>query len=120
MKQVKSQNPELLNIIRSLRKKAKEGDAAIWRDVADRLSSSRRRRVAINLSRLNRYTKEKETVVVPGKVLGAGKLEHPISVAAFTFSTQARTKISRAKGKCLTILELLKDNPKGSNVRIME
>jgi len=120
MRQVKSQNPELLNLLRSLRKKAKENDAAIWRDVAERLSSSRRRRVAVNLSRLNRYTKEKETVVVPGKVLGAGKLEHPLIVAAFSFSKQARTKIPSAKGKCLTIPELLKGNPKGSNVRIME
>jgi len=120
MRQVKSQNPELLNVIRSLKKKAKENDAAIWRDVADRLSSSKRRRIAVNLSRLNRYTKEKETVVVPGKVLGAGKLEHPIIVAGFAFSKQAREKISKAKGKSLTILELLKGNPKGSNVRIME
>jgi len=120
MRQVKSQNPELLNLIRSLRKKAKENDAAIWRDVADRLSSSRRRGVVVNLSRLNRYTKEKETIVVPGKVLGTGKLEHPIIVAGFTFSKQARSKISKAKGKAITILELLKGNPKGSNVRIME
>jgi len=120
MRKVRSQNPELLDVIRSLRKKAKENDAVIWRDVAERLSSSRRRRVAVNLSVLNRYTKEKETVVVPGKVLSAGKLEHPISVAAFAFSKQARTKISNAKGMCLTILELLKDNPKGSNIRIME
>jgi len=120
MRQVKSQNPELLNVIRSLKKKAKENDAAIWRDVADRLSSSKRRRIAVNLSRLNRYTKEKETVVVPGKVLGAGKLEHPIIVAGFGFSKQARSKISKAQGKSITILELVKGNPKGSNVRIME
>jgi len=120
MRQVKSQNPELLNLIRSLRKKAKENDAAIWQDVADLLESSRRRGVAVNLSRLNRYTKEKETVVVPGKVLGAGELEHPLTVASFAFSKQARSKISKVKGKPITILELLKGNPKGSNVRIME
>ena len=120
MRQVKSQNPELLNLIHSLRKTARENDATIWRDVAQRLSSSRRRRVAVNLSRLNRYTKEKETVIVPGKVLGAGKLEHPIHVAAFAFSEQAQSKILKAKGKILAISELLKDNPKGSNVRIME
>lgn len=120
MKQLKSQNPELLNLIRSLRKKAKENEAAIWQDVADRLSSSKRKRVAVNLSRLNRCTKEKETVVVPGKVLGAGRLEHPLTVAGFAFSKEARLKISKAKGKSLTILELSKKNPKGTNVVIME
>lgn len=120
MRQVKSQNPELLNVIRSLKKKAKENDADIWRDIATRLSSSKRRRVAVNLSRINRYTKEKEIVVVPGKVLGAGKLEHSLIIAAFNFSKQATMKISAAKGKSLTIPELLKSNPKGSNVKIME
>jgi large subunit ribosomal protein L18e len=120
MRQVKSQNPELLKLIRSLRKKAKENDVAIWRDVANRLSASKRRRISVNLSRLNRHTGEKEAVVVPGKVLGAGRLEHPLVVAAFAFSDEARQKIVQAKGKCLTISELVENIPKGSNVRIME
>jgi len=120
MRQVKSQNPELLTLIHSLRKKAKENDAAIWRAVANNLSASKRRRIAVNISRLNRCTKEKETVVVPGKVLGAGRLEHPLTVAAFAFSVEARSKITLAKGKCLPITELLEANPKGSNVKIME
>jgi large subunit ribosomal protein L18e len=120
MRQARSQNLELLNLIHFLKKKAKENDAIIWRDIADRLSSSSRRRVTVNISRLNRYTRGKETVVVPGKVLGAGKLEHPIIVAAFSFSEQARAKITQAKGKCLPISDLLEDNPKGSNVRLME
>lgn len=119
MTRVKPTNPELLTVIRSLRKKARESNAPIWLDVADHLSSSRSRRIAVNLSRLNRHTRAKETVVVPGKVLGAGNLDHPISVAAFSFSTQARLKISKAKGKCLSISDLLKANPKGSNVKIM-
>jgi large subunit ribosomal protein L18e len=103
-----------------LKKKAKENDVAIWRDVADRLSASKRQRISVNLGRLNRYTEQKEAVVVPGKVLGAGRLEHPLVVAAFAFSDEARQKIALAKGKCLTISELVENTPKGSNVRIME
>ena len=120
MRKRKATNPELLNTIRLLREKAKENDATIWSDVADRLSSSRRRLVAVNVSRLNRYTKEKETVIIPGKVLGAGKIDHSLFVAAFSFSRGAMAKISKAKGKCLSILDLLKGNPKGSGVRMME
>ncbi len=119
MKRVKSTNPELLSIISLLRKKSIETGASIWRDVAKRLTTSRRRRVAVNLSQLNRYTKAKETVIVPSKVLGAGRLDHPINVAAFTFSEQAKAKILKAKGKCLSIQELVKKNPKGTNVKIM-
>ena len=119
MKQVKTTNPELVTLIRSLRKKARENNASIWRDIADRLSKPKTRRIAVNLSRLNRHMQARETAVVPGKVLGAGKIDHPITVAAFAFSEQAESKISKAKGKCLTIDQLMKKNPKGINVKMI-
>jgi len=119
VKQIKITNPELINLIRSLRKKARESQAGIWRDIADQLSRSKRRRTAINVSRLNRYTQKGETVAVPGKVLAAGKIDHAINVAAFAFSEQARSKILEAKGKCLSISELMEKNPKGTDVKIL-
>lgn len=119
MKRVRATNTELLGLIRSLRKHARENEAGVWRAVAERLAVARSRRVAVNLSRINRYTERGETVVVPGKVLGAGKLSHPVTVAAFNFSEQARAKILKARGKCLSIHDLMKKNPKGSNVKII-
>lgn len=119
MKRIKSTNPELVNLIRSLRKKARESEAKIWRVVADYLSHSRRRRITVNLSQLNRHTETGETVVVPGKVLGAGKINHSLNVAAFAFSEQARSKILKNKGKCVSIPELMNKNPKGSGVKII-
>ncbi len=119
MKKVRSTNPELITLIRSLRKGSRENQVAIWRYIADRVSSSRRRRIAVNVSRLNRYSKEGETVAVPGKVLGAGIVDHPINVAAFAFSEQARSKILKAKGKCLSIQDLMEKNPKGTNVKVI-
>jgi len=71
------------------------------------------------MSRLNRYTKENDEVIVPGKVLGAGLIDHPIKVAALDFSDQARSKILKAKGKCLSISDIIESNPKGSNVKII-
>lgn len=111
-------NPELLKLIRYLRKKSRENRVGIWRDVANKLSRSRKRRIKVNVSHLNRHAKGRETVVVPGKVLGAGRIDHPVVVAAFTFSEQAKLKILKAKGKCLAIPDLIKKNPKGANVRI--
>jgi len=102
-----------------LKTKSLENKVNIWRDLARRLSSSRRKRVALNVSRLNRYTQSRETVVVPGKVLGAGKIDHPVNVAAFAFSDQARFKILKAQGKCLSISDLVKKNPKGAGVKIV-
>ena len=119
MKQARTTNPELTNLIRSMRKKSREHKAKIWRDIAVFLSRSRRRRTKVNVSQLNRFTKKGETVAVPGKVLGAGGIDHPITVSAFTFSQRAQAKILKAKGKCLTLCELMKKNPKGSGVKII-
>ncbi|MDG6222644.1 MAG: 50S ribosomal protein L18e [Candidatus Bathyarchaeota archaeon] len=120
MKKLKSTNPELVTLIRDLKKQSQESQTELWLSLAERLNSSNRSRVAVNLSRLNRYTKEGETVVVPGKVLGAGQADHPLNIAAFSFSDVAKTKIANSKGQCLSIRDLMKKNPTGKNVKIME
>lgn len=119
MRKAKATNPELLDLIRFLKKQSKENKAEIWRDVAERLAKPRRKRVVVNLSRLNRYTQKNEIVVVPGKVLGAGEINHPMTVTAFALSEKAREKIKAAKGKTLSFPELIKKNPKGSNIKII-
>jgi len=40
-------------------------------------------------------------------------------VAALLFSAEAKKKIEAAKGKVLSISELLQQNPEGKNVRIL-
>lgn len=119
MKKAKTTNPELIELIRLLRKQSTDNKVEIWRDIAERLAKPRRNRPAVNLSRLNRYTKRNETVVVPGKVLSTGTLSHPLTVTAFAFSSEAREKIDAARGKCLSFSDLVKKNPKGSNVKMI-
>lgn len=119
LENLKITNPELMRLIRLLRKAAKENEASIWKAIAENLAKPRRKRIAVNVSRINRYTKDGDEVVVPGKVLGAGLITHPVKVAALDFSDQARQKIIKARGKCLSIPELIKANPKGSNVKII-
>jgi large subunit ribosomal protein L18e len=119
MKKRKPDNPQLLELIRFLKKVSKENDAKIWNTMADSLSKPRSRRVSVNLGHINRHTEKGEFVAVPGKVLGSGTLSHPITVAAFAFSTTASEKIKQAKGKCLTFPELVKKKPKGTNVKIV-
>lgn len=119
MKKIKTTNPELIELIRFLRKQGRENKARIWRDVAEKLAKPKRRRVAVNLSHLNRHAQKSETIVVPGKVLGAGEVDHPITVTAFAFSAKGREKIEAAKGKCLSFVDLIKKNPMGSSVKII-
>ncbi len=119
MKKAKTVNPELIGLAHFLKSQGRENKAEIWSDLAERLIKPKRKRIAVNLSRLNRYTKRNDMVVVPGKVLASGEITHPIKVTAFTFSAKAREKIADARGKCLSFPDLVKKNPKGSNVKII-
>lgn len=56
---------------------------------------------------------------MPGKVLGSGAVSLPVTVAALDFSEAAMSKIVGANGTCMTIEDLVRDNPKGSRVRIL-
>ncbi len=119
MRETKTTNPEIIQLIRSLKKQSKEKEAGIWLDVAEYLAKPSRKRVAVNLSKINRNTNEKEVILVPGKVLASGTLDHAVTVAAFNASDKAKTKLAAAKAKYMTITELMEQNPTGSNVRII-
>jgi large subunit ribosomal protein L18e len=110
---------ETESLISFLRKKAKENRAPIWRDIAERISKPRRNIPAVNLSRVRRHSADGETILVPGKLLGAGVLERKLRVAALRFTEGARRKIERAGGECLSISELVEENPKGSGIKVV-
>jgi len=119
MKRTGPTNPYLRELIKKLREKYVETKAAIWRDVAEKLERPRRKRVEINLRQIDRHAKENDVILVPGVVLGDGKLTKPLTIVAWRFSKSAAKKIEEAGGKVMEIEELMKINPNGSNVRIM-
>ncbi len=119
MRETKSTNPEIVQLIQFLKKQSREKDAAIWLAVAEKLSKPSRQRIAVNLSKINRYTDKNATVVVPGKVLASGVLDHAVTVAAFDASDKAKEKLASVKAKYLSIAELVEKNPQGSNVKII-
>jgi large subunit ribosomal protein L18e len=112
-------NPYLRSLIEELKIKARELQAPIWRTVAEKLSKPTRQRVEVNIGEIERYANPGETILVPGVVLANGVLTKPVNVAAWRFSTNAAKKIKETNGKILTIEELLKENPKGTGVKIM-
>jgi large subunit ribosomal protein L18e len=112
-------NPQLLDLISDLKKQSREKEVPLWRDIALRLERPSRNYPEVNLSRISRHTKEKDMIIVPGKVLGAGELNHQITVAALNFSGSAKNKVTAAGGSCLTIEEFMNRNPEGSRVRII-
>ena len=90
----------------------------IWRKVSKKLSGPRNDRVEANLYRINKRTKENDVIVVPGKVLGVGVIDHKITIACLDCSEAARKKIETSGSKLLSIEDLLEQNPEGKNVKV--
>ena len=91
----------------------------LWRRVSEILSKPSRNRPEINLYRLNKLTKENDVVVVPGKILGAGTLDHPITVSSLMISELALTKLTESKSNHMSIEQMMKKYKKGSNIKIL-
>jgi len=112
-------NSELIETVRFLKVKARENKANIWRVIAEQLSRPRSRRAVLNLNHISRASKPDAVVLVPGKVLAWGYMKHPVTVGAFQFSHDAKSKIEQAGGKCVGIRDFVEKYPKGSNVQIL-
>jgi len=119
MKSSEKTNPRIVRLIGDLKAASRENGAPLWRDIAKRLERPRRSYASINLSKINRHTQSNDIVLVAGKVLAAGDLEHSVTVAALNFSGQAMAKIQGAGGKCLAIEKLMQEHPKGSGIKIL-
>ena len=112
-------NPRLRSLIAELKSASRDSGGEVWQDIADRLEKPRRTHAEVNLGRIERYAREDETVVVPGKVLGSGALQKDVTVAAVDFSKTAETKIEAADGSALRLEQALEQNPDGENVRVI-
>lgn len=113
-------NQILKDTIKTLKNASESTGKAIWKALAKELDKPKRRRVAVNLSRLDRHTVEGDIVAVPGKVLAAGNLSKPIKIAAFSFSEGALEKIKRAEADHMTLDELLISGIEPKEIRIMK
>jgi large subunit ribosomal protein L18e len=108
-------NPVLLNTIELLQ----EQNASVWNEVAENLGKVNRRRPEVNLSDIERNTEDGDTVVVPGKVLGSGRLTKDVEVAAFKASNSAKNHINE-NGEFKFIEDLVDENPEGSDVKVIK
>ncbi len=109
----RNKNPVLKGLIEELEKKKEP----VWKAVAKALNRPRRKRFEVNLYRIAKNAKPNENIIVPGVVMGPGELSKPFTIAALRFSAEARKCIENAKGKCLSIPEMVEKNPK--RLRIM-
>lgn len=98
-------------------KEAKKHKA--WMNVASLLSGPKRNYISVNLSDIDGQTKEGDTVMIIGSVLGAGHVEKKIRVCAMHFSAQATDKLKKTKSEIVSILDEIKKNHKAEGVKLL-
>lgn len=106
-------NPDLVESIIT----AKKNEA--WLPVASLLSYPKRKQINKNLDEIDKESKEGDTVIIPGKVLGNGSVSKKIRIAAIAFSEQAREKLKSKKCEIVSIKEEIKINPKANGLKIL-
>lgn len=114
-----TEKDKLKGLIIELQKLSGKEKSPVWRRTAELLNLPRRRHVTVNVGKISKLHKEGEISLIPGKVLGDGEFETKINVAAYEFSPKAKEKIEKNGGRAMFIGDLMKENPKGTNVRIL-
>jgi large subunit ribosomal protein L18e len=116
---VREKSEILADLIRKLDEKGRQENVPLWSSLAKKLNRPRRKAYEVNLFRIDKHSDGKGTVVVPGYVLGSGKITKPVSVAALKFSSSAEEKIKKAGGKVMDIEGFIEGKPNVKTVRIM-
>ena len=112
-------NQVVVRMAKDLKKASTKNDAPIWSKLAEYALKPSVARRDINLYRIGQLTKENDTVIFPGKVLGTGNIPHKITLCSFSISNSAATKIIEVGGKIISYSELIEKNPTGKGVILL-
>jgi len=112
-------NQVVIRMASDLKKASSKNDAPIWAKLAEYALKPSIARRDLNLNRIAQLTKENDTVVFPGKVLGTGNIPHKITLFSFSISSSAATKITENGGKLISYSELIEKNPTGKGVVLL-
>lgn len=103
----KTTNKVLFDVIRDLKKASKESGVGVFKAVAAKLAGSASQRSEVNLRKIEKFAKDGEKIIVPGKVLGEGMISKKVTVVAVKASESAKEKIEKAGGKFVEIRDYL-------------
>lgn len=112
-------NPLLKDVVNGLLEISRESGSSLWRDIAGRLTGGDRRYASVNVGKISRLSADGDVVVIPGSLLGAGYIDKKITVSALKISEKAMKKLDEAGGSFKPLVDMAKENPKGTNIRIM-
>jgi large subunit ribosomal protein L18e len=104
---------------KELKRASTKNNAPIWAKLAEYALKPSIARRDINLYRIGQLTKDNDTVVFPGKVLGTGNIPHKITISSFSISESAANKIIESGGILVSFSDLIEKNPTGKGVVLL-
>jgi large subunit ribosomal protein L18e len=87
----------------------------LWKRVRRLVAVPARRRASVNLYKIERYSKDGENIIVPGKVLSSGEIKHKVNITAIEFSAPALKSLKEANCNVIGIKDMLKSK----NVKVI-
>ena len=112
-------NQVVLQMAKELKGASKKNNAPIWSRLAELALKPSSARRTINIGQIDKFVKDNDVIVVPGKVLGTGNISHKITLCSFSMSTTGAKKVLQSGGKILSFSELIKSHPTGKGVVII-
>ncbi len=80
----------------------------LWKKVYSLAEKPARERAEVNIDKISKYTRKGDIVIVPGKVLGMGSINHEVTIAAISYSEKAKEALSKANCKIADIADIYK------------
>ena len=112
-------NQLVLLMAKELKRASKKNEAPIWARLADLTIKPSSARRVVNLTKIDKITKDNDVLFVPGKVLGTGNISHKITLCSFSISIVAAKKIIQAGGSILKFPDIIEKFPTGKGVTII-
>ena len=113
------ENSFRIRLGKDLGRHSKKSSQRLWKDLSKDVLGSRKNRPSVNVAEISRNSKEGERVVVGGKVLGAGSIDHKVTVAAYSFSQGAKMKIKASGGTCMNLREFMETSTNVKDVKVI-
>ena len=112
-------NQVVVKMVKDLKQASTKNNAPIWSKIAEMALKPTIAKRVVNLTKIDGVTNDNDVIIVPGKLLGTGKISHKITVCSFSISTSAAKKILEVGGKIISHSEMISKFPSGKGVRII-
>lgn len=120
MKPTGPTNPVIKQMISEISERGYKEKIDFLINLAKQLKVPRRKRVSVNLSKLQRVCKDGDVIIIPGKLLSYGELNKKITISPMLYSNAAKEKIEKSGSKFISIRDLVEKNPTGKNIRLIK